>query len=286
MNPLTTRLAPNQRAKPQDILNIKTVLNDLDYYNRPSIPITPYVDNDLFDGIKNFQRDHDLKVDGVMNPNGETERALRLKVAQLDTKSKDYQDFIKTHKRTKTHEGGIANRPAHEDPGGITHEGTSQLLLNLVKKKNPNENLADKTTELSKNKRTEISKREFWDILRMDKVKAISNLEKESKNLADQIYDTGFQSGPTTSGQLLQKSLDEILGTDLRTDKFKTGLDQYDGDIGPKTRAAIQKAVDEKKAKKVNNTMVDNRKDYYEGLSNYSFNRGGWISRVESYREE
>ena len=56
MNPLIERLAPNQRAKEQDILNVKTVLNDLDYYNRPNVPITPYVDRDLFDGIKKEPR--------------------------------------------------------------------------------------------------------------------------------------------------------------------------------------------------------------------------------------
>jgi hypothetical protein len=62
---------------PGDIVNAKQALRDLGYYQPPiGNTIGAWVDNKLFDGIRNFQRDNRLKVDGVMKPGGPTEAAL------------------------------------------------------------------------------------------------------------------------------------------------------------------------------------------------------------------
>ncbi len=67
---------PNRNNNPEDILQIKQALNALDYYDVPSYGITPYPDTDIFSSIQNFQRDNDLTVDGIINPKGETEKAI------------------------------------------------------------------------------------------------------------------------------------------------------------------------------------------------------------------
>lgn len=67
----------NYAVEPDDILDTKRALMALDYYY-PVAGTEPgaFVDNDLFAGIKSFQRDHSLKIDGFMRPGGETEAAL------------------------------------------------------------------------------------------------------------------------------------------------------------------------------------------------------------------
>ncbi|KAF0110825.1 MAG: hypothetical protein FD149_2592 [Rhodospirillaceae bacterium] len=67
-------IATNVSATSDDIINTKRALNQLGYYEQPSDGA--WVDSAMFDGIRRFQRDHGLKVDGVINPGGPTEHAL------------------------------------------------------------------------------------------------------------------------------------------------------------------------------------------------------------------
>jgi hypothetical protein len=75
----------NYLVEPDDILDTKRALMALDYY-QPLHGTEPgaFVDNDLFAGIKQFQRDHGLKVDGFMRPGGETEAALNAVLRHAD----------------------------------------------------------------------------------------------------------------------------------------------------------------------------------------------------------
>lgn len=59
-----------------DVFKVKSALNGLGHYDAPDWGVTEYPDDGLFKGIESFQRKHGLKVDGIMNPGGETERTL------------------------------------------------------------------------------------------------------------------------------------------------------------------------------------------------------------------
>ncbi len=74
-------LASNASADEEDVLNVKQRLNASGHYEEPSYGMTRYPDNRLFDGIKSFQRDQGLTVDGYMRPGGETEAALNKAMA-------------------------------------------------------------------------------------------------------------------------------------------------------------------------------------------------------------
>jgi len=73
---LKSTLGRSYNVDPNDVLTVKKALNDLGYYEEPEWGITPYPDNDLFKGIEGFQKDYKLKVDGLMKPNGPTEKEL------------------------------------------------------------------------------------------------------------------------------------------------------------------------------------------------------------------
>ena len=58
-----------------DVKNTKSILRDWGYYPRDK-DIHGFTDNELFDGIKKFQSANNLKIDGIMQPNGETEKKM------------------------------------------------------------------------------------------------------------------------------------------------------------------------------------------------------------------
>ncbi|MGE5502443.1 MAG: peptidoglycan-binding domain-containing protein [Ignavibacteriales bacterium] len=82
------------RADPTDILNTKTTLGLLGYYQVPKgQKIGAWTDDATFDGIRAFQKDHKLSVDGFMRPGGETERTLNARLAGQSWKEQNANAF-------------------------------------------------------------------------------------------------------------------------------------------------------------------------------------------------
>ncbi len=80
---LKKSLRQDSRADPDDVFSIKKALHQTGHYKTPSYGFTPYPDRELFDAIKDYQRDSRLKIDGVMNPGGETVTHLNKKLKDL-----------------------------------------------------------------------------------------------------------------------------------------------------------------------------------------------------------
>lgn len=77
-------LGSNYRAASDDIVNTKQALNKLGYYNVPTERgIDDWTDGALFKGIRSFQQDNGLKVDGFMRPEGPTEKAINMRLSGL-----------------------------------------------------------------------------------------------------------------------------------------------------------------------------------------------------------
>ncbi len=86
---------------PKDILSVKNKLKDLGYYKEPRWGITEFSDNQMFDGIRKFQTDNRLHVDGVMKPKGETETKINEKITNNTRGNKTKKvldDYIKNYK--------------------------------------------------------------------------------------------------------------------------------------------------------------------------------------------
>lgn len=71
----------------EDVLNLKQNLQDLGYYKTPHYGMTGYTDEETFNGIKRFQKDHGLVADGVLKPGGETETALNERLKARESRS-------------------------------------------------------------------------------------------------------------------------------------------------------------------------------------------------------
>ncbi len=66
----------NANMEAEDVLKVKTALAKTGHYEIPDYGITKYPDKRMFDAIKNFQDENDLKKDGVITPEGPTLQAL------------------------------------------------------------------------------------------------------------------------------------------------------------------------------------------------------------------
>lgn len=80
---LNKAMGSNYTVDPGDIVNTKTALNQLGYYDvPPHRGIDDWTDDSMFNGIKAFQKDNILKVDGLMRPGGPTEAAINSSLAE------------------------------------------------------------------------------------------------------------------------------------------------------------------------------------------------------------
>lgn len=78
---LNRPLRATSDAAPEDVLSAKSAFKQLGYYETPSYGLTPYPYRQLFDGVREFQKDNGLTVDGYMLPAGETEQSMNESLA-------------------------------------------------------------------------------------------------------------------------------------------------------------------------------------------------------------
>ncbi len=66
----------------KDMIPLKTKLSQFGAYTTPNYGMTEYPDDELFEGIKMYQRKNGLNVDGVMKKNGETLSSMNKELAK------------------------------------------------------------------------------------------------------------------------------------------------------------------------------------------------------------
>ncbi len=187
--------------------------------------------------------------------------------------------FKRFRKNLAPIEGAFGDRKT--DPGGPTNKGISQKFLERLNRRHPEWKLPKDTRNLKVDHIDGIFRSEFFDRPKIQDVVDIPGLMQKAPQLPEQLFDAGVLQGTETAGTLLQKSLDEHLGTDLRV--TKNGKKIYDGNVGPATRAAIARAIKQGKIKAVNDTMVKKRLQLMRNLPAFK-NNPGWVPRAKSFR--
>jgi len=79
---LKNAIGPAREIAPEDAVAAKTALAEIGHYQIPDFGVTPYPDGTLFEGVRKFQREQGLKVDGLMNPDGPTAQRLDALLAE------------------------------------------------------------------------------------------------------------------------------------------------------------------------------------------------------------
>jgi hypothetical protein len=67
-----------------DVVQVKRGLGTFGYWDEPKHGLNGIIDREVDTGLRDFQADHDLKVDGWMGPGGPTENALKTRLASAD----------------------------------------------------------------------------------------------------------------------------------------------------------------------------------------------------------
>lgn len=261
--------------------------------------------------LRQFQRRAGLREDGRLNPGGPTHQALASNLGRRvrgntetlrpvdQTRStilkSDDESFKEFRENLKPREGGYVDDKS--DKGGPTYQGFSSKFLKQLKRDKAYQHLPDDVRDITDTQRDQIFRTEFYDKPKIRKLADVPGLKQADPRFAEHIFDAGFQHGPARAGKWLQRALDEELGTDLRT-KAEDGVRDYDGNIGPKTRAAVERAVAEGKISAVSDKIVDfRRKLHIDGAEADKRNKvpfeksreknlKGQLNRTESFRQE
>ena len=81
-------------SRPDDVRTVKTALADLGYYQPDMSGMTEFLDPDLDDGVRRYQKDRGLTIDGWLAPEGETARNIGRDLRGIDPRPKpDDDDF-------------------------------------------------------------------------------------------------------------------------------------------------------------------------------------------------
>ena len=73
---LKSTIGRNYGVEADDTLSMKNIMRRLGHYETPDYGMTPFPDEPMFEGIRGFKKAKGLAVDGVVEPQGPTARAL------------------------------------------------------------------------------------------------------------------------------------------------------------------------------------------------------------------
>jgi len=90
-------VSPSSNMKADDVFKTKSALNAVGSYEVPDFGITEIPDTNMIDGLKKFQANNGLKVDGVMKPGGPTENVLGQTLASQGVSTADLLETSKVH---------------------------------------------------------------------------------------------------------------------------------------------------------------------------------------------
>lgn len=102
------------------------------------------------------------------------------------------QAFLRAWAKTGREEGGYVNNPY--DSGGPTNWGITESVARA-------HGFRGDMRDLTRDRARQIAKEQYWDIMRLDDVAALS------VPIAEEMFDTGFNAGQDTVVKFLQRFL-------------------------------------------------------------------------------
>ncbi len=152
------------------------------------------------------------------------------------------------------HEGGYSDHPS--DPGGATNMGITRKTLARWRKISPWTDLPKSAVRaLSRAEAAQIYRASYWNPCKAAAMPAGVDLV---------VFDFAVNSGPDRAVRILQAALGVAA----------------DGEVGPKTLAAIGQA----EPKTLIDTVCDRRLMFLRGLAAFPVFGRGWTSRVAAVR--
>lgn len=137
---------------------------------------------------------------------------------QATTNLSGNEMFLRAWVRTGSFEKGYANNP--NDKGGETNHGITVKVARAY-------GYTGSMEDLPKTTACEIAKKQYWDVLRLDDIGALS------EKIADELFDTGFLSGSSVAAIFLQRGLNTFNRSNRPTPDYDEVTE--DGHLGAVT---------------------------------------------------
>ncbi len=131
----------NANTDANDAVAVKPALSILDLFQVPGWGVTPWPDEPMFEGIERFQIDSGLDPDGVIKPDGKTERAfdnrLRARFEKLAAESRQVPKHWPILRKTQRNRFLLAHAEPFGtglsvDPGELTAEPNRRSLVDRI----------------------------------------------------------------------------------------------------------------------------------------------------------
>ncbi len=251
-------------ASPTDVISTKEALYDLGYYLPESEGITPYPDQQLFDGISAFQRDNGLDRTGILRPDDLTVDKMNELLGYGSTTR-----FDRLLSSVYQEEGGYEDDPAKIDQP--TNMGVIQGSLNRFKAAHPTLGRTYPATvkDLTRDQATTIYKMDYYDAYRIEEIK--------NEKLAKTLFDLLANHSPIEPIQWVQQGINQL--TSFQVDE--------DGIMGSQTINALNNLTLQQ-MKEVNNYIVRQRSGQINQYADanpagYGTRRKGLTTRSERH---
>jgi lysozyme family protein len=164
--------------------------------------------------------------------------------------------------KTMAEEGGYVDNPKLIDQP--TSSGITQSTLDRYNADHPDFNFPDKVKDLSPEQALQIYGEDYYDERRIGDI--------ENERIANAVFDMGVMSNFNNVGKIVQKTLNDYMGANLK----------IDGKIGNKTIDVLNNIPDDK----IDDFMQDlkrNRIEYLRGLLGWHKYGNGWTNRTNRY---
>ena len=175
---------------------------------------------------------------------------------------KDFERKQRIIRNTMANEGGYVDNPKLIDQP--TNSGITQPTLDKYNAGHPNFNFPKNVKNLTGGQAQQIYGEDYYDERRIGDIK--------NERIAMAVFDMGVMSNFSNVGKIVQKTLNESIGEDLKVD----------GIIGNKTINALNN-IPENKVDDFMKVLKKFRIEYLRGLSGWVKYGKGWMMRTNRY---
>jgi len=271
---LDNPVGPDRNSEPKDVKWLKDALNKLGFYEPDSRAgetpddLNEYPNQNLFDGINKFQREHKLHERGIVKPGYQTEakinNELQHQTKKLEEKgTRDMtndEKFEKAYNNLKEPEGGYTDgkNQVKDEP---TNMGIKQSTMDNYAAQHPESNMPSDVKDLTRAQAREIYKNEYWDNTKIPQI--------ENDRIRNAVFDMNVMGG---AGRVVQRALNDFMDAGL----------SVDGKIGLKTVDALN-SIPANKVADFMNMLKAERMEYLQKTSNWPTAQNGWSRRTDKY---
>lgn len=175
---------------------------------------------------------------------------------------KDCERKQRIIRNTMANEGGYVDNPKLIDQP--TNSGITQPTLDRYNANHPDFNFPKYVKNLTGDQVQQIYGKDYYDERRIGDIK--------NECIATAVFDMGVMSNFSNVGKIVQKTLNESVNANLKTD----------GIIGDNTINALNN-IPENKIDDFMKDLKENRIEYLRGLSGWAKYGKGWTNRTNRY---